>query len=452
MALRPRLEIVGQVALCVCPSMLLTAVGQFVYGSYWLFGMLSVTLGFHLISRRPVAAGAVFTGAIPAVMLLRGLFLYNAPQFMLAACFGAALLTSDHEWRRLRKNSALIGTMIFCFVYWLVSVLLTGDYSSSIRLIELALSAAVVFIVAGYRSYMASALIGLVLSAVAMAAGLLPHGTRLGIVTLASGLSIGNPIAMGVSATIGYLFSIADRGRWMLLQGHFRWRLALNLCAAAALVLSTSRGSWLVTVIGLMVLLALNREGRPTLLASLFCGALMIGLILQTGRGATVAHYFDNAVAADKSIEKRTTGRADQWISFPKVFDESPLWGFGPGSGKAVSLRFTKEGKVWHSLYLLIGAETGLIGLSLLFLLLGYLLKSAWVRWNLCGEIAPLLSLICYMVIGVSVSGVDAISGVFLGVALMANDYTGFAVLRTGTRIPAVKIEELEWQIVSSHS
>src|ERR1035438_4530391 len=33
------------------------------------------------------------------------------------------------------------------------------------------------------------------------------------------------------------------------------------------------------------------------------------------------------------SWQKRTTGRMDQWESFPAVFFDSPIWGFGPGSG-----------------------------------------------------------------------------------------------------------------------
>jgi len=46
--------------------------------------------------------------------------------------------------------------------------------------------------------------------------------------------------------------------------------------------------------------------------------------------------------------------------------------GFGPGSGKAVSLRYTSLGKPWHSLYLQVGVELGLIGLGALAWLAGH--------------------------------------------------------------------------------
>src|ERR1039457_2294265 len=77
----------------------------------------------------------------------------------------------------------------------------------------------------------------------------------------------------------------------------------------------------------------------------------------------------------------------DQWESFPAVFFDSPIWGFGPGSGKAVSLHYTKEGKTWHSLYLLVGVETGLIGLIGLMFLLGALTRRGIAHWRTRREI-----------------------------------------------------------------
>lgn len=447
----PRGDVLVQVAACVVPAMTLAGLGQFLPGTYWFFGMLTAILAHHLIARRVLEASAVLVGTIPVFMLLRGLFLYNSLQVMFGVCLLAALRTPGDR-RRLRRNRPLTYLMGACLLYWLISAMSTGDYSSNIRLVELGLTASVVFILAGHRSYLAAALLGITLSAAVMAAGLLPYGTRLGVVEVSPGLSLGNPIAMGVSAALGYLFTVVDGGRWLLLQAHPGWRITLNLVAAAVLVLSTSRGSWLVTGVGLILILLFNRAGRLTLFASLGLGTVLLAFLLQTGRGAAIEHYYANAVDADRSIEKRTTGRADQWTSFPRVFDESPMWGFGPGSGKAVSLRFTKEGKVWHSLYLLVGAETGLIGLTALTLLLAVLLRRCWARRHRCGEMAPLLALLCFMVIGVSVSGTDAISGVFLGIAAVAKDYTGFAVLRMAREDRPSNLKARSWKTAPSHS
>ena len=45
---------------------------------------------------------------------------------------------------------------------------------------------------------------------------------------------------------------------------------------------------------------------------------------------------------------------------------------------------------------------------------------------RITGEILPLLGLVCYMVIGLSVSALDAMSGVYIGLALLGGKYSGF--------------------------
>lgn len=424
-----RRPLVG-IAVSVIPSMALVMAGQFVLAAYVFFGILTVVLGLNLLNGRYLDATAVAIGTIPVLMLLRGLVLYNSIQVILAVCL-AGMFMIPEDRQRFQRNTPLVGLMWVCMLYWFTSVILSGDYSSNIRILEFALTAACVFMLAGHRSAAAAALMGVVGSGVIMAASLLPHGTRLGIVTISSGLSVGNPIAMGLSATLGYLLTIADRGRWLLLHNRPGWRIALNLLAGAALVLSTSRGSWLVTILGVAIIAAMSPTGRKTLGASLALLGVLLVIILQTDRGPMIEHYFDNAVGGDVSLEKRTTGRANQWESFPALFNDSPLWGFGPGSGKTVSLKYTKEGKPWHSLYLLIGAETGLIGLSALALLLFTLAHRGLVHRRTCFEAVPFMCLCCFMVIGISVSGVDSISGVFLGLAFAARDFSPMRVMRT---------------------
>jgi O-antigen ligase len=238
--------------------------------------------------------------------------------------------------------------------------------------------------------------------------------------------SIGNPITLGLSSALVFILSVADRGRWLLLQSRPVWRGIINAAVGALLILSTSRGSWIVAGVAVIVILLFNKNARTPLLVSIGLLALVLVALLQTDRGPIVAHFFDQAFAGDESLAKRTTGRADQWKSFPSVFDDSPLWGFGPGFGKQASLRYTTEGKPWHSLYLGIGAEMGLFGLVALALLLGTAIRKGILHYRTCGEMAPLLGVICFMLIGVSVSGIDGTSGLFLGLSLGAADFSGW--------------------------
>jgi O-antigen ligase len=431
-----------QIAVCVIPAMVFVGFSEYTISAYLLFLPLGAFLAYHLLARRYAEAVTVAVGTIPATMLLRELFLYSSVPVILGGCLAATLLASRNDRERFMRNRPLLYFVSACFTYWLTSFVISGDYASNMRVVEFTLAAANVYILSHRRSYLATAFLGIAISALAMAGGLMPHGTRLGIVE-GDDISIGNPISLGLSATLAFLLTIADGGRWLLLHKRPVVKFSLTLLAAGALILSTSRGSWLVTILGLLMILMFNKEGRKNLLIALALVTVLVAIIMQTERGAVIQHYVDNAVAADKTLEKRTTGRADQWEKFPDVFNDSPLWGFGPGSGKAVSLRYTKEGKPWHSLYLLIGTETGLIGLTGLALLLGTLLYRGVVHLRKCGEIAPLLGIVCLVTIGLTVSGIDSISGVFLGVAFLGADFSSFRLQHAG-RAP----EEARWEPV----
>lgn len=420
-----------QVLAIVVPSMMLLGLGQMTFAAYALFGVLVPLLGYHLVERRGMEALSVVVAVIPLIMLLRGLVLYNSLQLLLAVCLWAAL-DGPGERARFVGNRPLTWFLGTCLVYWLASFVMTGDYSSNSRMVELGLAAASVFVLCGHRSRMAASAVGIAISGLAMSVAMMPYGARLGIASGVFEVTIGNPITLGLSASLAYLLSVADRGKWMSLRKRPIARAALGVLAGAALILSTSRGSWLVTSVGVLVILLLSRSGRSSLIVPLLLLGAATVVILQTERGAAVSHYFDNAVGDDRSLDKRTTGRANQWEALPRILDESPLWGFGPGSSRAVSERFTKDGKPWHSLYLLVGAETGLPGLAALFLLLGVLAVRGIHHLRICGEIVPFMALVCFVFIGVSVSGIDAISGVFLGYAFGGGDVTGFRRVLVG--------------------
>ncbi|MCU1257947.1 MAG: Lipid core-O-antigen ligase-like enyme [Bryobacterales bacterium] len=425
----------AKIAICVIPPMALVAAGQFNLAAYTLFFILGAFVVFYAAARDGEMPVTLVIATIPVLMLLRGLFIFSALQVLLAGCLLLLISACPREWARVKRNKPLVCFLIGCLVYWLTSFILTGDYSSNLRVLEFGLAAANVFALAGRRSHLATAFAGIAISTCCMGAGLLPHGERLGISTVSQEISIGNPISLGLSSALVFLFTIADRGKWLLVENRPYWRIALNVVACCTLALSTSRGSWLVNMIGLIMILLLNRTAVKALLVCLLLAGITIGVLLQTDRGPVIQHYFETAVSGEGSLAKRTTGRADQWESFGAVFSDSPLWGFGPGSGKAVSLRYTLEGKPWHSLYLLIGAETGLLGLTLLTLLLATLFYRGFLHLRRCGEIGPLLGIVCLSFIGVSVSGIDAISGVYLGIAFIACDFSGMTTAVRGRLI-----------------
>ncbi|MFN2513883.1 MAG: hypothetical protein ABR568_21005, partial [Pyrinomonadaceae bacterium] len=62
----------------------------------------------------------------------------------------------------------------------------------------------------------------------------------------------------------------------------------------------------------------------------------------------------------------------------------------------------------------------GTIGIAGLILLLAPLLFRGFTYWRLYGSSAPLVGVIGFIVIGLSVSGLDAVTGLFLGIGLLS--------------------------------
>ncbi len=82
------------------------------------------------------------------------------------------------------------------------------------------------FSAAKHRGYLATALIGMMISSFGVGLAFLPSGgDRLGLDVI-DGHALGNPITFGIPLALVFLLSIADGGKWLLLQKHPYWRLA----------------------------------------------------------------------------------------------------------------------------------------------------------------------------------------------------------------------------------
>ncbi|MBV9746635.1 MAG: O-antigen ligase family protein [Acidobacteriia bacterium] len=402
--------------ICVFPASFLLSIGQPGIAAKLIVGSLFGLLAYHFLMRQPFEFVALTMACLPMVTVLRGLFFYYSIILALGGglIFFAAVmpkeparLWSDLSWRVM---------FLWLVCYWWISFVRTGNYASNLRAFELILSLAATMLLAGRRSYLGTALLGFGISTAAVAIGLLPYGDRLGEGKIA-GLEVGNPILLGLPSSLVLLLSIADSGKWLLLDRHKILRVAVSLGAGLCLALSASRGSWLATAVGLLIIFIWNKGGKKSLLVSLLVLSLGIAALLSTKRGSNVASYFTKTLDSERSLANRTSFRSVQWEVFPDVFWESPIWGWGPGSGVEVAGEFTGRHLGWHSMYLQLGGETGMIGLGSLIVLLVSLTLRGLSYQSRTGEMVPLIGLVIYMTIGLSVTGMDSTSGVFLGLA-----------------------------------
>jgi O-antigen ligase len=203
------------------------------------------------------------------------------------------------------------------------------------------------------------------------------------------------------------------------------------LISGGLLLLSTSRGSWAIVAVNVLILGVINRKQRKTLAALIVLLVVISALLLTSSRGEYIQQSFERTVSSERTLSSSTSGRSDQWWLFPEVLADSPLWGFGPGRGTAIYARYSNlynifhsgEGMAWHSLYLQVGIETGIIGMLALTMLVGPLLVRGIAHWRAAGNSVPLHGVVSFIVIALSVSGLDAASAVFLGLGFLSDNW-----------------------------
>lgn len=423
--------VIAQVALCILPAMGLLYLGNPLAADKWLHIVLLLMLTRYLLLRNRQGFVSLTISAAPALMLLRGLsFNYNLLLAILGLGLILWLIVSAKEFSQIWRDLTCRWLFFLGGFYWLLSFLWTGEYYVNLRVLELVFSAASVYLLAKHREYLATALIGISISALSVGLALLPHGSRLGA-SYVEGYVLGNPISVGIPLALVFLLTIADDGKWLLLEDQRVWRLALGLACGALLVVSTSRGSLAIVVANMAVLMLIGgKRQRAMLIAMLGLLTLVIVLLLGTSKGDYIAQFYEKTFSSDRSMAQRSSGRSDQWYLFPRVWQDSPVWGYGPGSGNAVYAQYSLEadeklhsaGKelAWHTLYLQVGVEAGTIGIMGLTLLLVPLLVRGLTHSRLSGETTPLIGILGFMVIGLSVSGTDVASGIFLGLGFLS--------------------------------
>lgn len=421
-------HLLGQVIICVFPAMVLFALGHHSWGSRWCFLSLGMFLGWYLLMSKRFCFIALLLAVIPALSYLRGFFIYHAVGILLGLGIVLWYLVAPREFYQLWRNSNFRILIIIGTFYWVLSYSLTQKYNANLRIFELMFSAACVYLLAGHRKYFATAFLGMGITLGLIGITFWGASGRLGYGTI-GGRTVGNPITFGVPVALVFLLATADKGKWLFLEKRDNLRRFIQIVACGFLLLSTSRGSWAIVILGMFVLFIFHSKYRIQTIVGIFVIAC-VGLgILQFDKSGMVQKFVDKSTSTEKGLSKMTTGRSQQWMLFPSVLSDSPLWGHGPGSGPSMYGKFSaldneitfRRGKTfpWHSLYLHVGVETGLIGLLMLGILLGGLASTGVRHLSAYKEIMPLLGVVGYMTIGLSVLGMDPHAGLFLGFALL---------------------------------
>lgn len=424
--------LLAQVAWCTVPALLLVRLGLFEVGSFWCFTFLGTFLAGYGLKRNIPAFVALTVASLPALVYTRTFFFYNSILVLLGLGLIFWVARFPKECLRLWDNHLIRWFIIMWTVYWGISVVLTRFYYSNLSVMEMMCSAGSVYLLARHPRYLATALAGLGISIFSVAIGMIGLGDRLGAGDI-DGHGIGNPIHFGLPIALVLLLAVADNGKWLFLQNSNILKNVLIAMCGIFLLLSTSRSSWLVVLVGIVVTIFFQSQQRRKIFVGVLLMVCVLVGVLQTKSGEKVSEYFGMATDSDRTMSDMTTGRAQQWQLFPKVLEDSPIWGVGPGLGpeayaeyswvdKEVTLRKGQK-LAWHSIYLQIGVETGLIGLTILFIFLTKLVFSGLLYRKTTRNVVPLVAIVCFITMGVAGHMLEGISGLYLGLAFLGTTF-----------------------------
>jgi O-antigen ligase len=430
-------NILRQTLLCSIPVTLLLAFGRVTLAGacFWaLFPLMLVRLVFL---RRPDEFVCLVIALAPWVNLLRDFLFYSSVIVLYA--FSAIYYNQCYNGRVRRvlgDSPETLAVLIYVSLYYLLSVLNTGSYESNIKMLQLPLSMMLFLSIGGSRTLVASALVGVAVSSIGFGLGMLPlletGGGRLGMIVV-DGHTLGNPVSLGAPLAYSLLAIVGDGGEWLMVARKRLFRIVLLAATVILLGLTTSRTGWLMAAAGMSILLVFDRKARIPVLVVVAIVAVTLQVLLSSPLGDGVQKAIDRTFGEDRTTVGRSSGRSDQWkVAYNAVNNssvETLFLGEGPGRGATVYARLSAldpevryaagEPAQWHSLFLQVVIELGLVGLLPLlawFLAILILLIKAMSKIR---RFLPLVSLIACLVVNLTVVGNSTVDGMFLGITLL---------------------------------
>jgi putative inorganic carbon (HCO3(-)) transporter len=333
---------------------------------FFLMFAIPLNLAFTPLGHVPDHAG----GALPGFVI----YLYDLPLIGLLVIW-----LIDITLHRARIIVSAVDVVAVLFILWnSLSLYNSSNVSLSLyeiaRLVKLYLLARIIGSLVDSPGAVRAVLFGLI-TALLLQSGVTVLQYFFNYNLGGLGFIVGDEAARRVSGTVGWpntlgayiaavlcwpltlwLCNVGGRRRWML--------LALCVVGALPLVLTFSRGAWLGLGAGLIVAIALGLYGGLLTIKGI-SKLLVVGLI-----AALMIMLFSDQIAArigEDTITVRGNLNAIAW----NMIEANPVLGIGVNTFVNVMTKYDQSGvtsyfaEPVHNAFLLIAAETGLIGLGL---------------------------------------------------------------------------------------
>lgn len=137
--------------------------------------------------------------------------------------------------------------------------------------------------------------------------------------------SLGNPVYVGAVCSMALVLTLDQMAR-----GGPSWRATLLAAQGAGLLLSQSRGAWLGTLLGaLVVASALPPRAKGRTLAAQY-GPLLLALVAIGGAALAVPAWRSRLFSMASVREGSNAARLEGWKAAVRLWKERPLLGGGP--------------------------------------------------------------------------------------------------------------------------
>ena len=416
--------------------------------------MISFVLSVLLIILRTKRSERVehiyvfFIGLLPIINYSKGgFFFYNILSFILiliSVYYVYSRGISSVFKRRIYTHNILF---FFGFILYVFSAIYMRKYDANLKVLELILTATLFthIVRSLHHVKFLTKLLGMSAVSLVIFLTIKTSGTanRLMIdrrLYLENGVDIGgsNPINFGLPLIFCLLIMIISYNRAVRLRSS---NIILGLVLVISLLLTTSRGSLLVLILG--VLCYILATGRYKLAISIFSFGSISYVVfsLLAMYLPDFASSYDFLVTRTKELDdvnQISQGRLEQWIAMGEYLRNNlsqMVFGFGPGnqfyahsiissSGNLLFDSFYGKEFAYHALLLRLLAEVGILGLLIYVLILAHLFRLGLRAKKVNLNPARLVFLVGWFAIGLSVSSFDCFSGLFLGMGISNIQWT----------------------------
>ena len=416
------------------PTILLIALGQINISGKYFWVVFAVVFTIKIIKNDVDGIIFVLLSNSPLIMILREYAFFNVIVFIYLILFSFVFIKKKSIFDKLLVNYPfLLPAMLLFIFYYFASFLNTGVYSRNLRALEFLFTiVSVMWLyqnISKFKQFLSIFIFLSILYGLSALRYIGDYGRLGGIEyeTTFGATTIGNPIQIGILMSIAIFSLILDKSYWIKEYFSRNMIIALVAISFSLLLLSTSRAGWLFSALGWAVTFLLGSRNRFRMLMYISVLALSFSLLQKTEYFEWAQKGIDRTFGSEKSLVGRTNGRSDQWALAWTVFTENGsnfIMGQGIGNGTDLyksesagsSIYGSGKAKAWHSLFMQIIVETGIIGLLIYLWLLFVIVSAIYANFKKDKLILSLIMFLGYIVIIFTTSGFDLLTGILFGI------------------------------------